>query len=144
MDGPREYHTKWSKSGRERQIPYDITYMWNLKKWYKWTYLESRNRLTDIQNKFMVIWSLRITIQGAQIPAATRTVSPLGNKRQEFLKENREAHLVSKSFLWRVVTGRYVFFFFFLLQFIDSSSVFHLLSVKAHFCTVPQDAFLNR
>ena len=31
MDGPREYHTKWSKSHRERQILYDITYMWNLK-----------------------------------------------------------------------------------------------------------------
>ena len=30
MDGPREYHTKWSKSDRERQI-YDIIYMWNLK-----------------------------------------------------------------------------------------------------------------
>ena len=24
------YHTKRSKSERERQIPYDITYMWNL------------------------------------------------------------------------------------------------------------------
>ena len=31
MDGPRDYHTKWSKSERERQISYDITYMWNLK-----------------------------------------------------------------------------------------------------------------
>ena len=31
MDGPRDYHTKWNKSERERQIPYDITYMWNLK-----------------------------------------------------------------------------------------------------------------
>ena len=30
-DGPRDDHTKWSKSERERQIPYDITYMWNLK-----------------------------------------------------------------------------------------------------------------
>ena len=29
MDGPRDYHTKQNKS--ERQIPYDITYMWNLK-----------------------------------------------------------------------------------------------------------------
>ena len=28
MDGPRDYHAKWSKSGRERQILYD---MWNLK-----------------------------------------------------------------------------------------------------------------
>ena len=31
MDGPRDYHTKWSKSDRERQISYNITYMWNLK-----------------------------------------------------------------------------------------------------------------
>ena len=31
MDTTRDYHTKWSKSERERQIPYDITYMWNLK-----------------------------------------------------------------------------------------------------------------
>ena len=31
MDGPRDYHTKRSKSDRERQILYDITYMWNLK-----------------------------------------------------------------------------------------------------------------
>ena len=27
MGGPRDYHTKWSKSDRERQILYDITYM---------------------------------------------------------------------------------------------------------------------
>ena len=31
MDGPRDDHTKWSRSDRERQIAY-ITYMWNLKK----------------------------------------------------------------------------------------------------------------
>ena len=39
-----------------RQISYDITYMWNLKKWYKWTYLpiKNRNRLTDIENRLMV------------------------------------------------------------------------------------------
>ena len=30
MDGPRDYHIKWSKSDRERQISYDITHMWNL------------------------------------------------------------------------------------------------------------------
>ena len=29
MDGPRDHHTKCSKS--ESQIPYDITLMWNLK-----------------------------------------------------------------------------------------------------------------
>ena len=31
MVGPREYHAKWNKSGRERQILYDFTYMSNLK-----------------------------------------------------------------------------------------------------------------
>ena len=31
MDGPSDYNTKWRKADRERQIPYDITYMWNLK-----------------------------------------------------------------------------------------------------------------
>ena len=36
MDGPRDYHTKWNKQDRERQISYNITYMWNLKKRQKW------------------------------------------------------------------------------------------------------------
>ena len=31
MDGPGDYHTKRSNSVGERQILYDITYMWNLK-----------------------------------------------------------------------------------------------------------------
>ena len=31
MEATREYHTKWTKSEQERQIPYDITYIWNLK-----------------------------------------------------------------------------------------------------------------
>ena len=31
MEGPRNHHSNQSKSKRERQIPYDITYMWNLK-----------------------------------------------------------------------------------------------------------------
>ena len=30
MDGPRDCHTEWSKS--ERDISYDIAYMWNLQK----------------------------------------------------------------------------------------------------------------
>ena len=30
MDGTRDSHTKSNKSERERQIPYDITYIWNL------------------------------------------------------------------------------------------------------------------
>ena len=30
-EGLGVWHTEWSKSEREKQIPYDITYMWNLK-----------------------------------------------------------------------------------------------------------------
>ena len=52
MDGPRDYHSKWTKSERERQVSYDIASKWNLKKkWYKWTYLQNRERLTDLENK---------------------------------------------------------------------------------------------
>ena len=54
MDGHRDYHTKWSKPDRERQVSYDIAYIWNMKKRYKWTYLQNRNRLTDIENKLTV------------------------------------------------------------------------------------------
>ena len=53
MAATRDYHTKWSKSERERQISY-ITYMWNLKIKHKWTYLWDRNRLTDIEKRLVV------------------------------------------------------------------------------------------
>ena len=32
MDGAWRNYAKWNKSERERQIVYDLTYMWNLKK----------------------------------------------------------------------------------------------------------------
>ena len=32
MDESRECHTEWNKSDREREISYDIPYMWNLKR----------------------------------------------------------------------------------------------------------------
>ena len=53
MDGPRDCHTEWSKSDGEGQILYDITYMWNVKKWYRWTYLQTKNRVTDVENNLM-------------------------------------------------------------------------------------------
>ena len=55
VDGPRACHTEWSKSEREKQILYINAYMWNLEKWYKWPYLQSRNRVTNIENKLMDI-----------------------------------------------------------------------------------------
>ena len=54
MGGPRDCHTEWSKSEKEKQISYNIAYMWNLEKWYRRTYLQSRNRVTDVENKRMV------------------------------------------------------------------------------------------
>ena len=32
VDGPRDYHSKWCKPDRQRQVSYDTLYMWNLKK----------------------------------------------------------------------------------------------------------------
>ena len=51
MVGPRDYYTKWNKSERERQMSYNIIFMWNLKNIIQWTYLQNRNKLTDIVNK---------------------------------------------------------------------------------------------
>ena len=32
MDGPRDCHTEWSKSDRQKEISYDIAYVRNLKR----------------------------------------------------------------------------------------------------------------
>ena len=52
VDGPRDCHTEWSKSEREKQI-YINAYMWNLEKCHRWTGLQGRNRDTDVENKHM-------------------------------------------------------------------------------------------
>ena len=53
MDGPRDYHTEWSKSDSERQISYATTYMWNLKKMIQMnlftkTEIDSQTRKTNL------------------------------------------------------------------------------------------------
>ena len=50
VDGPRVCHTEWVKSEREKQISYINAYGWNLEKWYRWTYLQGRNRKADVEN----------------------------------------------------------------------------------------------
>ena len=40
-------------SERQKQISYINTYMWNLEKWCGQTYLQSKNRNTDVENKRM-------------------------------------------------------------------------------------------
>ena len=53
MDRPRDCHTDWRKSERDKQISYINAYMWNLGKWYTWYYLQSKNRDTEVQNKHL-------------------------------------------------------------------------------------------
>ena len=50
MDEPRAYHTEWNKSEREKQVSIDA-YIWNLERWYGWTYLQGSNGDADIENK---------------------------------------------------------------------------------------------
>jgi len=45
--------TQWSKSEREKQISYINVYMWNPENWYRWTYLQGRNRDADIENEYV-------------------------------------------------------------------------------------------
>ena len=51
MNGPRDFHIEWSDSERERQILYNIDYMWNLEKWYKCIYLQNRNKVIEVEDK---------------------------------------------------------------------------------------------
>ena len=53
MDRSGDYHTKWSKSERERQIPYGVTYMWNLKSDTNQLIYKTETD-SDMENKRMV------------------------------------------------------------------------------------------
>ena len=43
------YYTKWNKSDRDKQIPFDLTYIWNAKS--KNRTKQNGNRLNDTENK---------------------------------------------------------------------------------------------
>ena len=42
--------TESSKSEREKQISYVNAYVWNLERWYWWTYLQSSDGGADTEN----------------------------------------------------------------------------------------------
>ena len=53
MDGPKDIILSEVRQTVQDKY-HDITYIWNLKRnEYKQTYLQNRNRLTDIENKLM-------------------------------------------------------------------------------------------
>ena len=51
MDRTGECYAKWNKPGSERQIPYDLTYKWNL---INKTNEQNRTRDMEIKNKLTV------------------------------------------------------------------------------------------
>ena len=50
-DRPGDYHTKWSTLDKDKWY---CLYAESQNKWYKWTYLQNRKRLSDLQNELMV------------------------------------------------------------------------------------------
>ena len=53
VDVPRAYYTDWSKSERERQIMYINIYIWNLERWYWWSYMQGSKGDTDVKNRLL-------------------------------------------------------------------------------------------
>ena len=56
VDEPRAFYTDWSKSEREKQISYINEYIWNLERWYWWTYLQGNSGDADIENFLKSLW----------------------------------------------------------------------------------------
>ena len=56
MNGLIEYYTKWSKSDREGEISYDISYVWNIKRNDTNEVAYKTDTVTDLENEFMVAW----------------------------------------------------------------------------------------
>ena len=52
LDTTIDYHTRWSKSEREKQIWYNVHVQSKI--WHKQTYLPNRNRLTDTEIRLVV------------------------------------------------------------------------------------------
>ena len=55
MDRPRECQTEWSKSEKDKYHMILLKCETKKKKRYKWAYLQSRTKVTDVENKLMVI-----------------------------------------------------------------------------------------
>ena len=53
VDEPRASHTEWSKSEREIQILYTNSYIWNLERWYQWSYMQGSKGDTGITNRLL-------------------------------------------------------------------------------------------
>ena len=53
VDEPGAYYTEWSKSETESQILCISTYIWNLERWYQWSYMLGSKGDTDVENRLL-------------------------------------------------------------------------------------------
>ena len=53
VDEPGTYYTEWSKSERERQILYINAYIWDLERWYQWSYMQGSKGDRDVKNRLL-------------------------------------------------------------------------------------------
>ena len=53
---PRVYCTDCSKSEREGQTTYINAYIWNLERWYWWSYMQGSKGDTDVKKDFWTQW----------------------------------------------------------------------------------------
>ena len=53
VDEPRAYYTEWSKSERERQILHINAYIWNLERWYQWSYINGSKGDPDVKKRLL-------------------------------------------------------------------------------------------
>ena len=54
MDCHEDYHTMWSQTEKDKYCMISLTCRIFFKKWYKWTYLQKKKRLTNLEDALMV------------------------------------------------------------------------------------------
>ena len=71
VDETGAHYTEWSNSERERQVLHITTCIWNLERWWWWSYMQGRKGNTDVKNRLFdsvgegkgrMIWENRMEI----------------------------------------------------------------------------------
>ena len=114
VDRPTDCHTEWSKSEREKPTSYSIVYKWNLEKQYRWTYLQSRNRDTDVENKLTdttwerggwVNWEIEVDIHTLlyikQITNKNLVYTARGTLLNALWWSKREGNLKKRGYMYK-------------------------------------------
>ena len=80
------WYTEWSKSERGKGTWYINAYIWNLERWYGWTYLQGRNR--DAENR--LVGTVGEGEGGRIERVALKQTSHTRNRQWEFAGDRRE------------------------------------------------------